>query len=183
MTENIKDGYRVFTDKAGKKYIRLYFEEGEKLEKVSSVTVEFDGEFNDVKQGNLYSYQRLGEEKEKANTAGYEDGYEQGYADGLADKKQEIKKVVLKRLKKAREEGRREGEEKARETMEKAVKEQREKVFEPIKGGGRKEALSSKQKDEIRSWRELGKSYREIEQLMGCGVSHVTIGKVVRGEL
>lgn len=200
MTSDELSSYKVFRDKDSKSYIRLYFNNVEDLRKVSAVDILFNENYRPVSNGNLYSFQRLKEEKDRAFDNGYEDGYAEGYTNGLSDSTKPLEDVtelenriaeleteILEREEKAYKRGwfkhqqfveQKEAERQAEEEKVRLEKSRRVAV-----GGGRKEALTAEQKAQIRSWHELGKSYREIEQLMGYKASHVTIGKVVKGEL
>ena len=164
-------------DKEGKKYLRFYFED-DVIGGIEEVVIHFSEDVPAIKDGKLYSYKRLQQERESA----YDSGYADGYSEGMNELEEVVDTVApgdTVDYKKAFKDG----YEQALADLEKKNKEQllkQNKKLGVVKGKeGRKPSLSESERLEVLALRELGKSYREIGERFG--VSHQTIKHIVKG--
>lgn len=162
----MKQKYKIAKDAIGDKYIRLYMDD-EKLDGISEVNVIFDPSFKRVMAGNLYSYQRLKRDKEKAYDSGWGDGYGEGLSDGENGFDAGFKEGYAKAIEDIAEKERQKALEKAQ-------------ARQTVKGKeGRKSSLTDAQKAEIRVKKSQGASLRSLAKEFK--VSYQTIANAIKG--
>ena len=157
-------------DKEGKKYLRFYFED-DVVGGIEEVVIHFSEDVPVIKEGKLYSYKRLQQERENA----YDSGYADGYSEGVNESEEVVDVVDTADYDKAFKDGYKQA---LADLEEKNLKQK--KKLGVVKGKeGRKPSLSESERVEVLALRELGKSYREIGERFG--VSHQTIKHIVKG--